>query len=514
MNDIILELQNLTKEFPGVKALDSVNIKVRRGEIHALCGENGAGKSTLIKSVCGVYPSDTYDGKILFEGEECHFKGIRDAENKGIVCIHQELALVPEMSVVENIFLGNQSSKFGVINFAEMYAKGAELLKKVGLNNEKTGIYIRPDEKVKNLGTGHQQLVEIAKALAKKTKLLILDEPTASLTEHEVDILLDIICGLRDEGITCIYISHKLDEVKRIADSVTILRDGHSIETCYKETTTMDYIIRGMVGREMNQMYPRVEHTRGEKILEVKNYSVDVLGIPGKKLIKNVSFSAYAGEILGISGLMGSGRTELFTSIFGAFDAASEGEVYICGEKCNIKSPKDAIKYGYILSTEDRKTTGLFLGRSIKDNTTISSLDQVTAHGVIDESKEIFETNKYMQYMRTKAPSFATTVGELSGGNQQKVVLSKVLMANPKVLVLDEPTRGIDVGAKYEIYNVMNRLVSEGVCVIMISSEMEEILGMSDRVIAIAEGEIKLDKDISEVTADSILAVSAKKQVN
>ena len=511
MNDIILELKNFTKEFPGVKALDSVNIQVKRGEIHALCGENGAGKSTLIKSVCGIHGSGTYTGSIFFDGKECHFKNIRDAEKKGIVCIHQELALVPELSVVENIFLGRQPSKHGIINTDEMYAKGAQLLKMVGLNSKLTGIHVNPNEKIKNLGTGQQQLVEIAKALAKDAKLLILDEPTASLTEYEVDILLNIISGFRNSGVTCIYISHKLDEVKRIADSVTVLRDGKTIESLPMHATSLDHIIHNMVGREMSQMFPRVPHVRGKKALEVKDYSVDVPGVPGKKLLKHISFSAYSGEILGISGLMGSGRTELFTSIFGAFDAASEGEVYIDGVKCTITSPQEAIRYGYVLATEDRKTTGLFLERSIKDNTTISSLRQVTEKGVINVSKEIFETNRYMNYMKTKAPSFATNVGNLSGGNQQKVVLSKALMANPKVLVLDEPTRGIDVGAKYEIYNVMNRLVDEGVCVIMISSEMEEILGMSDHVIVISNGEIRLDKNISEVTADSILSVSAKK---
>lgn len=366
MNDVILELQDLTKEFPGVRALDRVNIQVKRGEIHALCGENGAGKSTLIKTVCGVYPCSTYTGKLIYEGAERHFKGIHDSETHGIICIHQELALVPELSVVENIFLGNQPDKYGIVQSAEMYAKGTELLKKVGLNGEDGKPAVQLNEKIKNLGTGQQQLIEIAKALAKETKLLILDEPTASLTAREVEILLDIISNLRAEGITCIYISHKLDEVKQIADRVTILRDGHTIETKSMEETTIDEIIRGMVGREMSQMFPRVPHTRREKVFEVKDYSVDVPGSPGKKLIKNVSFAAYSGEILGISGLMGAGRTELFTSIFGAFDADAEGSVYISGESCHFKSPKEAIQHGYMLATEDRKTTELFLNAASK----------------------------------------------------------------------------------------------------------------------------------------------------
>lgn len=511
MDDILLELRNLAKEFYGVRALNNVNIRIKRGEVHALCGENGAGKSTLINTVCGVYPYGTYSGDLLYEGQECRFKGIRNAEEKGIICIHQELALVPELSVIENIFLGNQPGKRGIINKDVMYAKGAELLKRVGLDGKDGSSVVRPDEKVKNLGTGHQQLVEIAKALAKKTKLLILDEPTASLTEHEVDILLNIIAGLRNSGITCIYISHKLDEVRRIADTVTILRDGHTIETKSIREITQDEIVRGMVGREMSQMFPREPHIRGEKMLEVKNYSVSMPGAPNRKLLSNISFTAYSGEILGVSGLMGAGRTELFTSIFGALSAKAEGEVSICGERCHFKSPKDAIQHGYMLVTEDRKTTGLFLSRSIKDNATISALDRLSSKlGLIDVNKEIHETNQYVENMRIKIPSLAAAVANLSGGNQQKVVLAKALMVKPKVLVLDEPTRGIDVGAKYEIYNLMNRLVREGVCIIMISSEMEEILGMSDRVIVISDGQVKLDEDISSVTGDSILAVSAK----
>ncbi|NDL67502.1 xylose ABC transporter ATP-binding protein [Anaerotalea alkaliphila] len=508
MTDFILEMKDICKVFPGVKALDQVSIQVGRGEIHAICGENGAGKSTLIKVLSGVYPAGTYDGEIVVDGKTQSFEGIEDAEKQGIICIHQELALVPELSVGENIFLGNQPNRLGVVKWDEIYYQTQLLLEKVGLAASVAGSehpVVTPDDKIKNLGIGQQQLVEIAKALSKKTRLLILDEPTAALTEKEVDILLDILDALRKEGVTSIYISHKLDEVMRIADSVTVIRDGKSIGTSGIKELTKNKIISMMVGRELTNLFPRVEHTRGEVGFEVKNFSVDHPEIPGKKLIHNVSFKAYKGEILGVSGLMGAGRTELFSSIYGAFPAKSEGEVYIDGKRVDIKSPGDAIGHGLSLVTEDRKRYGLVLDMNIKENTTMSSLGRVSKNAILNESAEVHYTNEYVQYLKTKTPSVETRVRNLSGGNQQKVVLGKVLMTEPKVLVLDEPTRGIDVGAKYEIYKIMNMLVEEGVVVIMVSSDLEEVLGMSDRILVMGEGKVRGELAIDEANQEKIM---------
>jgi len=511
MGQYYLEMRDITKVFPGVVALDKVNLKVEKGEIHAICGENGAGKSTLIKVLSGVYPYLSYDGEIILDGELQKFYGIRDAEEKGIVCIHQELALVPELSVGENIFLGNEPNKFGVIQWDDIYYRTRKLLSRIGLNEEageEGKISVNPNEKIKNLGIGQKQLVEIAKALAKNAKLLILDEPTAALTEKEVDILLSILRTLKKDGVTCIYISHKLDEVMRIADSVTVFRDGKTIGTKPISEIDKNTIVSMMVGRELTNIYPREKHTRGELGFEVRNYNVYNPDVPDKKIIDNISFKAYKGEILGISGLMGSGRTELFTSIFGAYPAKATGEVFIDGKKVNIKDPNDAIKNGYALVSEDRKRYGLNLEMNIKENTTLASLDKVSKHGILNENKEIYETNRFVSYLRTKTPSIETKVKNLSGGNQQKVVLAKSLMVKPKVLVLDEPTRGIDVGAKYEIYKIMNQLVAEGVIIIMISSELEEILGMSDRILVISEGKLKAEMDISEATQEKIMHAS------
>ena len=509
MSEYILEMKDIIKEFPGVRALNEVNIKIKRGEVHAICGENGAGKSTLIKVLSGVYPKGTYEGGIYYNGELQYFEGIKDAEEQGIICIHQELALVPELSVGENIFLGNQPNRMGVIKWDAIHYETQQLLERVGLdkdsNPEAASLVVRPGDIIKNLGIGQQQLVEIAKALSKNAKLLILDEPTAALTEHEVDILLDIIDSLRKEGVTCIYISHKLDEVMRIADTVTVIRDGNSIASSDIKDISKDWIISNMVGRELTNLFPREEHKRGELGFEVKNFSVEHPEIPGKMLIKNVSFKAYKGEILGVSGLMGAGRTELFTSIYGAFPAKKQGEVFIGGEKVEINDTVDAINSGISLVTEDRKRYGLVLGMDIKENTTLSSLKKVSKNLILNESAEIHHTTEYVEYMRTKTPSIEQKVKNLSGGNQQKVVLGKVLMTAPKILVLDEPTRGIDVGAKYEIYKIMNMLVDEGVVVIMISSDLEEILGMSDRIIVMGEGVLKGELDYKEATQEKIM---------
>ena len=499
MADYILELQNITKVFPGVKALSEVSFKVQRGHVHALVGENGAGKSTLIKVICGVYPYGTYEGTVKFDGQDCKFKSIRDVEKAGIACIHQEMNLIPDMSVGENIFLNNQPTKLpGVINFDDLHFRCVELLKQVGLD-------VNPGEMVRNLGVGQQQMVEIAKALSRNVKLLLLDEPTAALTEAEVDILLDLVDKLRQNGVTCIYISHRLDEIMRLCDDITILRDGETIDTRPKSEMTKDDMISLMVGREMNNLFPRVPHTRGEVGFEIKNFTVPHPDIPDRNLINNVSLKAYKGEILGISGLMGAGRTELFTAVYGAYRTKGTGEIYIDGQKVTINNPIDALKAGYFIVSEDRKKLGLNLIMSIKENTTLSSLDKVSKFGILNEDAEVAYTTKYVEEIRTKTPSIDVAVNTLSGGNQQKVVLAKALMSDPKVMILDEPTRGIDVGAKYEIYKIMNELVEKGVVIIMISSEMEEILGMSDRILTVAGGEITGEFDVKDATQEILM---------
>ncbi len=509
MGEIILEMIEITKIFPGVKALDNVSLSVERGEIHALCGENGAGKSTLINILSGVYGHDTYSGKLIMDGKESKFDTIHDAEEAGVVCIHQELALVPEMSVMENVMLNNEPNRMGIINKNEAYIKTHELLERVGLLDRKTGEGVTPHMLIKDIGVGQRQLVEIAKVLSKKAKIIVFDEPTSALSETEVENLLELIMGLREEGITCIYISHKLHEVRQIADRVTVIRDGKSIVTEKMAELTIDQIINYMVGRELANLFPYEAHERGDLILDVKNYSVFDPLVPEKKIIDDVSFSVYKGEILGISGLMGAGRTELFTSLFGAFAGKAEGEVFIDGEKVNIKSPHEAIKRGLVMATEDRKKDGLVLGMNIRENTTISSLEKVSKRGIINSNEEITQTQKYIDYLKTKTASMEVRVRTLSGGNQQKVVLAKVLLTEPVILVLDEPTRGIDVGAKYEIYNIMNKLVESGVAVVMISSEMEEILGMSDHIIVLSGGKVKLDMRKEELDQETILAASA-----
>jgi len=504
MPDYILEMRNITKIFPGVKALSDVNFKVIKGHVHALVGENGAGKSTLINIISGVHPYGTYEGEMLWNGREVKFKEISDVEKLGIGCIHQELNLVPEMSVSENIFLNEKPTHYGLIDFDRMYLDTISLLKQIGVNTDEK-IVINPNEKIKNLGIGQKQMVEIAKTLAKDVQLLIMDEPTAALTEAEVDVLLDIVKNLRSKGVSIIYISHRLEEVPRIADEVTILRDGKSIATkrsCEIDKNTM---VSLMVGRELKNIFPRVPHHRGELVLKVKNYSVDNPDVPGEKLIDNVSFEAYKGEILGFSGLIGAGRTELFTAIFGAFKEKGVGDIYLGGKKVFFKSPVDALRHGFVLLSEDRKKYGLNLLMNIKENITMAALYKVSHRGILNESKEITYTKDFMDRLKISAADIEVKTLTLSGGNQQKVVIAKALFCDPKVVVLDEPTRGIDVGAKYEIYKIMNKLVEDGVVVIMISSEMEEILGMSDRIITMADGKITGEFDRSEATQEKLL---------
>jgi D-xylose transport system ATP-binding protein len=492
-----LEMMDITKEFPGVKALDRVSFKVKKGEIHALCGENGAGKSTLMKVLSGLYPVGTYSGTIRIDGQEVMFRHIVDAEKAGIAIIHQELALVKEMTVGENLFLGREPKKFGIVQWDELYYEAEKWLKKVGLD-------IAPQTKMQSLGIGQQQLVEIAKALAKQAKILILDEPTAALTESEVEILLGILEQLRSQGVACIYISHKMPEVFRLADSITVLRDGQSIATLSRTKTNEDQIVSLMVGRELTERYPYMKRNPQEVVLEVKHYSVWHKDKP-MKVNHDIDLSVRKGEIVGIAGLMGAGRTELAMSLFGAYEGKVEGEVWIEGKKVRIRTVQDAIREGIALVTEDRKRLGLVLGMDVKANTTLASLKNMSKFGVINQNEELKWSQNYVQELRTKTTSLETPVGTLSGGNQQKVVLAKWLMAKPKILILDEPTRGIDVGAKYEIYHLMNKLAEEGVAIIMISSELPEILGMSDRILVMREGRIVKQFTHEEATQENIM---------
>jgi len=498
MEEYILEMRNITKVFPGVKALDDVTFKVKKGEIHALCGENGAGKSTLMKVLSGVYPSGTYSGEIILKGKVQNFTKIKDSEEAAIAVIYQELALVKQMSACENIFLGNEKTKNGFINWDEAYVDTRKVLEEVHLN-------INPLTKIINLGVGQQQLVEIAKALAKNADILILDEPSAALTETETANLLGLLKELKSKGVTCVYISHKLNEIFEVADNVTILRDGKTICTQPVEELSENKIIAKMVGREITQRFPRVEHTPSEVVLEVTNWNVYNPELPDTKVIDNVSFKVRKGEILGIAGLMGAGRTELAMSIFGAFGVKASGELKLNGEKLQINGPKDAIKKGISYLSEDRKRYGLVLGMDIKNNATLSCLDSMSKLNLINSNEIIKKTNKYVEKLRIKTPSIEQLAENLSGGNQQKLVLSKWVMTKPKVLIMDEPTRGIDVGAKYEIYSIMNQLIEEGVCIVMISSELPEILGMSDRILVMHEGKLMGELPWKDATQERVL---------
>lgn len=499
MSKHILEMKNIIKEFPGVRALDNVNFNVKAGEIHALVGENGAGKSTLMKVLSGVYPIGSYEGDIIINGKVMSFRNIKDSEYAGVGIIYQELALVKEMNVTENIYLGNEFQDKGIINWNKATHETQKLLDRLGLTTS-------PEEKIANLGIGKQQLVEIAKALSKNVSILILDEPTAALNEDDSENLLGILRGLREEGITCIYISHKLKEVKAIADRITILRDGQTIESYDNdESVDQDRIIQGMVGREMTQLFPRENHQAGDIVFEVKNWSVAHPDIPDKMLIDDVSFKAYKGEILGIAGLMGAGRTELFMSLFGADGLKSSGSLAIDGKDHTIKGPKDAIEAGFCYLTEDRKKSGLVLEMDIKENTTLASLGAISSVKGINKNEEVKVTNHYVDSLKIKTPTVEQLVRNLSGGNQQKVVIAKWLMAKPKVLVLDEPTRGIDVGAKFEIYNIMNQLVKEGVSIIMISSELPEILGMSDRILVMHDGKFSQELHYEDANQEIVM---------
>ncbi len=507
MSDYILEMKQITKEFPGVKALDNVNFKVKRGEIHCLVGENGAGKSTLMKVLSGVYPHGTYFGDIVYNGEVQNFRKISDSEEKGIVIIYQELALIPELSIYENIFFGHEILKGRNIDWNETIVQATEMLKKVGLKAD-------PSMKVKELGVGNQQLVEIAKALSKNVKLLILDEPTASLNEDDSQNLLKLIRELKEQGVTCIMISHKLREITAIADTITVLRDGATICSLDANERKIEEaeIIKYMVGREMDNIYPKREkHEFGDVALELKDWTV-FDPVKDREILHNVNINVRKGEIVGIQGLMGAGRTELALSMFGNPTGykLTAGELFLSGEKVHFKHPKEAIKAGLAYVTEDRKGNGLILMQDIRYNTTIANLEALVEKIAINENEEINVANSYKKSINIKAPSIEQKVGNLSGGNQQKVQIAKWMFAKPQVLILDEPTRGIDVGAKYEIYSLMNKLVDEGMSIIMISSELPEVLGMSDRLYVMSEGTITGEMLVEDASEEKVMAMAIK----
>ncbi len=504
MSEYILEMKDITKTFGPVRALDTVNLKVKKGHIHALVGENGAGKSTLMNVLSGVYAHGSYTGDIIYEGDVCKFSKIHDSENKGIIIIHQELALIPEMSIGENMFLGNEKGKKMAIDWDNTYSEADKYLKTVGLKEPSR-------TKVSELGVGKQQLVEIAKALAKNAKLLILDEPTSSLNEADSLALLELLLQFKEEGMTSIIISHKLNEVSYVADEITVIRDGQSIETIEKGNTSIDEnrIIKGMVGRELSDRFPkRLEnYVTDEVALKVDNWSVIHPIYRDRKVVDDVSFNIKKGEVVGFSGLQGAGRTELVMSLFGkSYGQYAGGKMSILGNEVSPKNEKEAIKMGLAYVTEDRKGNGLILSNPIRINTTLANLTGVSKNSVIDIDMEHKVSKEYVEKMHTKCSGVEQNVGNLSGGNQQKVLLSKWMFSNPEVLILDEPTRGIDVGAKYEIYCIINDLVSMGKSVIIISSEMPEVLGMSDRIYVMNEGKIVGEFKTEDATQEKIMA--------
>lgn len=499
MAECILEMRGITKTFPGVKALEDVNLKVNSGDIHALMGENGAGKSTLMKVLSGVYGYGTYSGDILFEGNVMQFKDIKQSEEIGIVIIHQELALIPQMSIMENIFLGNETASNGIINWNKAEVETRALLERVGLTES-------PHTPVSSIGVGKQQLVEIAKAISKKVKLLILDEPTAALNDEDSNNLLNLMLELKKQGITCIMISHKLNEISKVADEITILRDGKTIETLNMKADAVDEdrIIRGMVGRDLTNRYPDRTPNIGDVILEVENWNVFHPQQPARQLLHDIHINIREGEVVGIAGLMGTGRTELAMSIFGkSYGTKISGNLKKRGKPVRFESISSAIEQGVAYVTEDRKHYGLVLMDDIRQNISLASLKQLSRASVVNQNEEIVEAESYRKRMNIKTPSIFQKAGNLSGGNQQKVVLSKWILTNPDVLILDEPTRGIDVGAKYEIYTIINKLAEEKKGILMISSELPELLGMCDRIYVMNEGRVTgevLRKDANQET--------------
>jgi len=511
LSNVILEMKNITKTFPGVKALDNVNLQVEEGEIHALVGENGAGKSTLMNVLSGIYPYGSYEGDIVYNGEVCQFQKIKDSEEKGIVIIHQELALVPQMSIGENMFIGNERGSKNAINWNETYSEADKYLKMVGLTESSRVL-------IKDIGTGKQQLVEIAKALAKHAKLLILDEPTSSLNETDSRALLDLMLEFKKQGMTMIIITHKLNEVVYVADKITVVRDGSTVETmdCHTMQIDEDRIIKGMVGREITDRFPKrtddnIILSDDEINMEVKNWTVYHPVYAERRVVDGVDFKVRKGEVVGIYGLMGAGRTELAMSIFGkSYGASISGTLLLNGKEVTLKNPREAIDAGLAYVTEDRKGNGLVLSNPIRVNTSLANMKGVSNNGIIDKDKEYQVAVEYKDKLKTKTPSVEQNVGNLSGGNQQKVLLAKWMFTDPNVLILDEPTRGIDVGAKYEIYCIINDLVRAGKSVVMISSELPEVIGMSDRIYIMNEGKFVGEMPADEATQENIMACILK----
>jgi D-xylose transport system ATP-binding protein len=528
MSDVVLKMQHIVKDFPGVRALDGVDFEVRAGEVLALVGENGAGKSTLMKVLSGVWPYPSYQGDIQVRGQLMRFSGTREAEHAGIAIIHQELNLIPELTVAENMFLDRQPRGFlGAVDWNRLFSDTAALLDRLNIRD------FKPADRVKELTVGKQQIVEIAKALSLEARILIFDEPTSALTDKEVAELFRIIRDLKAKGVAMVYISHKMDEIREICDRVQVLRDGKTIgESIPIASISMDEIIHRMVGRDINDMYPRRESAKNlarvdeeggspyrgavvdgrQPTLEVRNLSVAHPSLPGARKVDSVSFTAYRGEILGIAGLMGAGRSELVQAIFGAYAPGEwSGEVLLEGKKLHIRSPRDAIRNGIALITEDRKLLGLVLGQSVLANAVLSSLDQLSSRwGVVDDHRERALARENVHDLRVKTPGLDVLIDTLSGGNQQKVVIAKWLNIKPRVLILDEPTRGIDVGAKVEIYKLMNHLVDEGVTVIMVSSELPEIMGMSDRILVMCEGRKVAELDRAQATKERIMQYATR----
>jgi D-xylose transport system ATP-binding protein len=502
-NDAILKFSHVTKRFPGVVALGDVSFEIKKGEIHGLCGENGAGKSTLMKILSGVYPHNTYEGTVTYNGKELKLgnQAIHQAMSEGIAIVYQELTLIPNMTVGENIYLGKEPIHVNVINWDKLYSDSNAVLKKYNLDIHSQAI-------VRRLGMGKMQMAEIAKALSEDAKVLILDEPTSALSEAEVDSLMEMLKRLKAQGITCIYISHKLEEFFRCADTITVLRDGKVVTSKPAKSLNTEKLVNLMVGREMTERFPKGSRKPGKVIFEVKNLKANDPNKADREVIKGVSFNLRKGEILGIAGLMGSGRTELVTTIFGEYGRITDGKIRLNGKEIKIGNSREAMKNGISLVPEDRKQLGLVLRQSVFKNVSLPNLNQFAGFMYIDKNAEIRETLKYIKSLSIKCPNVHTPVDQLSGGNQQKVVISKWLMSNSSILILDDPTRGIDVGAKYEIYKLMNQLAEGGYSIIMISSELEEVLGMSDRVMVMWEGRSNGTLEIKDATEENIMALA------
>ncbi|WP_339098917.1 xylose ABC transporter ATP-binding protein [Pectobacterium brasiliense] len=502
----LLEMKNITKAFGAVKAVDNVSLMLDAGQVLSLCGENGSGKSTLMKVLCGIYPYGSYDGQIVFSGDELRANHIRDTEQKGIAIIHQELALVKEMTVLENLFLGNEWTRFGVMDYDNMYLRCQRMLEQVKLA-------VDPNTKVGELGLGQQQLVEIAKALNKQVRLLVLDEPTASLTERETAILLEIIQDLRDHGIACIYISHKLNEVKAISDVICVIRDGKPIGTRPAAELSEDQIIAMMVGRELTELYPNEPHVIGEEVLRVEHLTAWHPVNRHIRRVDDVSFALHRGEILGIAGLVGSGRTETVQCLFGAYHGHWQGDIFIDGKPVTISNCQQAMAQGIAMVPEDRKKDGIVPVMSVAQNMTLAALDQFTgAFSILDDAREQDIIRQSLANLKVKTSSPELAIARLSGGNQQKAVLAKCLLLNPRILILDEPTRGIDIGAKYEIYKLINALVKQHIAVIVISSELPEVLGLSDRVLVMHQGRIKADLVNRDLTQEQVMEAALRSE--